>query len=250
MEKRIEELSINAWPSTKTLVYDGWILRFEGGYTRRANSISPLYESKHGFDEKIIKCEQLYNSMGLNTVFKLIGSGCHADLDLALASHGYRDEAYTSVQVMELSSHTGYMQDGFKIYEKFDEGWFNVLCSISGVTEENTEKLRTILSSIVPERYYVELVAEGKTAGCAVGVIEDGYIGIFDVVVAGELRGKGYGRRLMEEMLSLGKSKGVDKAYLQVMLDNPVALRLYESLGFRELYQYWYRVKKGCINNG
>jgi N-acetylglutamate synthase len=36
----------------------------------------------------------------------------------------------------------------------------------------------------------------------------------------------------------------VDWAYLQVMLDNPVALNLYDSLGFKEIYKYWYRVKK------
>lgn len=53
MERRIEELSINAWPSMQTMVYDGWQLRFGRGYTKRANSISPFYESKIGFKEKI-----------------------------------------------------------------------------------------------------------------------------------------------------------------------------------------------------
>ena len=35
----IEELTLNAWPPLQTQLYDGWLLGFSGGYTRRANSV-------------------------------------------------------------------------------------------------------------------------------------------------------------------------------------------------------------------
>ena len=38
-EREIEELTLNAWPPLETLFFDGWILSFSDGYTRRANSI-------------------------------------------------------------------------------------------------------------------------------------------------------------------------------------------------------------------
>lgn len=249
MEKRIEELSINAWPSRQTIVYDGWILRFGGGYTRRANSISPLYESRLGFTEKTGYCERLYNSTGLNTVFKLTDKGSPEGLDEFLSVQGYREEAQTSVQVLGLSGGSGAMHEGFKVYESFDEGWFESLCSINEVNRENAGKLKAILSGIIPERYFAALEMDGRLVACGVGVVENGYIGLYDIVVDKELRGRGYGRRLMESMLSFGREKGASSAYLQVMLDNPVALKLYESLGFRELYRYWYRVKERCREN-
>ena len=37
--KEIEDMSLNAWPSHKMELYDGWILRFSYFYTHRTNSV-------------------------------------------------------------------------------------------------------------------------------------------------------------------------------------------------------------------
>ena len=47
----------------------------------------------------------------------------------------------------------------------------------------------------------------------------------------------------MLNLLDWAKRKGAQVAYLQVMLNNPPALHMYERLGFQEVYQYWYRIK-------
>ncbi len=39
----IEEISMNAYPALKTVVYDEWILRFANEHTNRTNSINPTY---------------------------------------------------------------------------------------------------------------------------------------------------------------------------------------------------------------
>ena len=67
----IEELSLNAWPSHKIELYDGWLLRFSHNYTHRTNSVQQVGESKIPLDEKIRYCESVYHAMHTPCIFKL-----------------------------------------------------------------------------------------------------------------------------------------------------------------------------------
>ena len=73
---------MNAHPSIKTQVFDGWILCFANGYTNKANSINPLYSSEIAIEEKIKQCEKIYESQGLATVYKLTPLSTNLDKTL------------------------------------------------------------------------------------------------------------------------------------------------------------------------
>jgi len=60
----IEEFSMKAWSSRHTQLEDGWVLRYADGYTRRANSVCPLYPSKNDPQENIKACERIYREQG------------------------------------------------------------------------------------------------------------------------------------------------------------------------------------------
>jgi ribosomal protein S18 acetylase RimI-like enzyme len=83
----------------------------------------------------------------------------------------------------------------------------------------------------------------GLIIGCGLGVIENQYIGLFDIVIDKQFRNQGFGQTLIENILRWGKSKGAETGYLQVLTDNASAIRLYEKVGFKEAYTYWYRIK-------
>lgn len=58
---------------------------------------------------------------------------------------------------------------------------------------------------------------------------------ISNVAVLEPFRGRGFSRRMMEELLSQEKQLGIKIFLLEVRASNAVAISLYESLGFREV---------------
>lgn len=64
---------------------------------------------------------------------------------------------------------------------------------------------------------------------------------IYDVLVDEPLRGRGYGRRLMELAEGLARDLEAERLELNVFGDNARAHRLYDSLGFVEMSRQLYK---------
>ena len=75
--------------------------------------------------------------------------------------------------------------------------------------------------------------AVGRVVGYAVAwsVVDQCELG--NVAVSADWRGLGIGRSLVVEILRLARGRGGREVFLEVRPSNPVAQRLYASLGFR-----------------
>jgi len=179
----------------------------------------------------------------LPVVFKMTPTVYPNDLDDKLSAKGYRKDSPTSVQVMNLEAVSPEVGQETKLNKAMSDEWLDNFCRMSAVTESNRETLKQILHNIIPQHRFAMLKSEDKVIACGLGVLQSGYIGLFDIVSDGGFRNRGYGRQLVKNILMWGKQNGAQKAYLQVMLNNAPALHLYSKIGFVEKYQYWYRVK-------
>ncbi len=242
----LEELTLNAWPAPQTVYDDGWVLRFAEGYTRRANSVNPLYTPFSDLAEHIRRCEGWYRARKQDVVFKMTPLALPKQLDKVLALHGYREEAVTSVQTVELShiAPPDQNQNIILTYELHD-AWLELFCQMRGGDTRHLGMMRKIISRIAPACAFAVLYVGETSAAMGLAVAERGYVGLFDIITHPELRNRGLGEQLILRLLNWGKASGATHSYLQVMTNNAPALRLYEKLGYQEVYQYWYRVRSG-----
>ncbi|MBD0304917.1 MAG: hypothetical protein ICV85_23015, partial [Tolypothrix sp. T3-bin4] len=69
--RKIEEISLNAWPCLQQILYDAWILRFANGHTKRSNSVNSVYKGTGNVQDKIQRCQQVYSRKNLTTIFRI-----------------------------------------------------------------------------------------------------------------------------------------------------------------------------------
>ncbi len=240
---RIEEISANAFPAILTELYDGWILRYSNGYTYRGNSVIPLYSSAIDLNEKINVCENKFFQKGLPCIFKM--TGCfEAGLDTLLERRQYVVKKKAHIMEASLTNMPNYELDRVAIDYSANEKWLDDFVIINGTEREPVKStVKTLIKSIANPVFCASFYQDNKMAACGLGVLEHGYVGLFDIRVHEQFRKQGLGTMICGKIIQEGYKKGAHSAYLQVAETNDIAIKMYEKLGFKMLYTYWYRVK-------
>ncbi len=239
--RQIEEAGLNAWPAQQQMLLDGWLLRFANGYTKRANSVMPVYPFVGKIAQKITFCEDKYQQMGLPPIFRLTPLAPE-NLDSVLEDRGYRKIDPTRVMILDLNARDFPVSPEIPLRELPLEQWMGVYSEISGSLVEKQPAHAEILRNILNPHIMAALEISGKWVACGLGVLEREWFGLFDIVTHPDYRRQGWGSRLIIGMLKWARGRGAARSYLQVMENNLPALGLYARLGYMDAYGYWYRV--------
>lgn len=92
----------------------------------------------------------------------------------------------------------------------------------------------TLLNSQGDKYLNLKLTVKNEIVGFAISQIILDEATLFNVAVDPKYQGKGYGKRLLSELILQLKTKGVATLWLEVRESNP-ARKLYDSLGFNEV---------------
>jgi GNAT superfamily N-acetyltransferase len=125
------------------------------------------------------------------------------------------------------------------------ETWLETYLECSRSAATDLPVLRELLGRMAAEPRYASLSVAGDPVACAVGVLDEGYLGIFSLATSTGHRRQGHARSMIGHLVSWALDRGAHSAHLQALVGNEPARRLYDRLGFREAYRYWYRVLEG-----
>ncbi len=236
----LERKFFDAWPGLTTFYDACWVMRLSRGYTKRANSVSFLDPDDAEMMRRLMRAEEIYARNKLPACFRITPLA-PPGLDATLEARGYRLLDETLTMTMALSATPP--DAALHVQATPDEAWLRAFIDASGVAEQHEAAMRLLLARIVPETSYLTLRTEDGDAGTALVVVDGDWAGIFDVAVRADLRGRGYGARLMRGVLAHAAACGARQAWLQVTAANTRARALYAALGFAEAYRYVYRMK-------
>ena len=244
----LEELAANAWPAAVNQNVDGWILRYASGVSRRANSTFALRCGEGDLDARIAVVEAFYARRGLPGRFHVSPAVTPSDLDAQLAERGYRIDAPTGVQTAPLAQvvERTAVDSRFEIslLDAPNDAWFEIY-HLDPTHQRSQLPVRAdIMARTGPPAAFALVRLDGRPIAAGQGVAERGWLGLFSLVTHPEFRRQGVGTALIRALAEWGAEQGAEGIYLQVMETSLAALSLYERLGFRTLYQYYYREQR------
>ncbi|MGD8280549.1 MAG: GNAT family N-acetyltransferase [Gemmatimonadota bacterium] len=252
VHRTIEVASLRAWPAIEESDLRGWILRCSQGFTGRANSVQSLQDaaessagavSEISLEERVTACERWYEERGQTSLFRMTPFS-EPGLDEYLEKRGYEPFNRTVVLFRAASGVPPEMPYVELVEVELHE-WLGRYAGFTGMPATPAPMRHIIEKSA--GRALTGLLRAGqpeRAVACGLAVLDEGFLGLFDLVVEPSERRKGYGDELVRRLVAWGSGHGARLVYLQVTLDNEPALALYDKLGFERAYEYWYRVPR------
>lgn len=262
----IEEISLNAWPSHKMELYDGWLIRFSYNYTHRTNCVNLVAPSTLPLEEKIAFCENEYRNVHTPAIFKISPSEAES-FDPVLEKHGYEIQHTTDVLTMSLTDFRPYPSIGAE-YESYQrnsglpsfvtypgnvlvqlcdtitDDWITSLFRLNGTTNPTHLRVVPSMFKAIPKQTIVARIEiDGRMVASGLGILDREHIGLYAIYVDASCRRKHFGQAICSTIISEAEKLGATHAYLQVVAHNHPARKMYEQLGFQYLYTYWFRAK-------
>jgi N-acetylglutamate synthase len=243
LPRRVEEACLNGWPALRQVWFDGWLLRFSEGHTRRSNSVTPVAPGTGDRRDKIAYCQGLYAKAGLPLIFR-VPTIAEPSLDAELDALGYAAEDETCVIYRDLGGALPERGDVELSEGTPSEAWLDAHARFTGSAAAGRSVQRKILEALaVPAVFAATRTGDGRIASLAFGAVHDRIVCLNLVATDPAVRRQGLSRRTVSAVLAWAQEQaGAAAACLPVVASNAPAIALYRTLGFEtELYRYHYR---------
>ena len=240
---RIEDAGLNASAPPQQRWVDGWLVRFSPGKAKRARCINAVADGRMPVADRLAACEQLYAGAGLPMIVRITPFSLPESLDVYLDEQGLQRLDDTRVMVLAEGAERRALSlpAGLSILPIGLEAFAQAVGGLRGspLAQRQAHAERLLNSPALFSAF--ELRAQGQLAACGQLAFEGELVGLYDIFIAPELRGRGLAGALCSRMIDRAIAHGARHTYLQVEADNHAARSVYHRLGFVDGYAYHYR---------
>ncbi|MCP4305792.1 MAG: GNAT family N-acetyltransferase [bacterium] len=236
----VEKAAYRSWPAREMVEHDGWQLRYADGFSRRGNSVYPARRSTIELAEKLPWCRDWYRARGLDLVIRQTPA-TEEGLDERLEAMGLSAEGRTNVMVGELAAG----EISVPIADAATQQWSQATAALWKIKPVQRPAWAAIVDRIDLPAGFAYVAGSDGVDAVGIGVVDGEWLGLFEVIVAETSRRGGVGERVTRSLMEWGRRQGAVRSYLQVVEDNAAAVSLYQKVGFRLSYSYWYRRMSG-----
>jgi GNAT superfamily N-acetyltransferase len=214
---------------------DGWLLRADHGFTRRANSVLPLGQLRIPLDAALEQAGAWYAARDLPLRIQ-VPLAARRLLDAALAERGWPAQDRTLVLARRLPAPVPAVTAPVEITPEPDDDWLTVYRGGAGLAPAG----RALLARH-DTAGFASLRRDGRTVAVGRGALDADWLGVMAVEVDPAHRRRGLAGAVTAALWAWGARHGAVRSYLQVGADNAPARALYARLGYWPHHDYHYR---------
>jgi GNAT superfamily N-acetyltransferase len=239
---RLEDAGLTSSQPPQQTIYDGWLLRYSPGKAKRARSVNAIGPGGLPLERKLAEVAEFYRRADLPCLYRLTTYSQPALLDRALDAAGYVAVDESRVMALELAQRPVHTAPEIEVIDVDAAEFVGIAGALRGSPPAVVAaEAQRITHSTLPAHYVVIQSAAAPVA-CGNLVLDRDCAGVFNMVTAASLRGRGFATAIVHVLLERAVATGARIAYLQVDAANAPARRVYQRFGFRDRYAYWYRV--------
>jgi ribosomal protein S18 acetylase RimI-like enzyme len=194
-------------------------------------------------DAAIEKVISFYKEKDLVPRFQMSEVSKPVELDRDLSERGFSVGLQVEIHTAAIN-HLVQKETGFDVLISNDisDGWMSVYGESSGYETSTMDTRRDLMKRTTLTKAFALARIDRELAGVGFGVVEDKWLGLFNIAVHPTMRGRGVALAVNTALAKWAHKRGARSAYLQVESENLPALKLYAKLGFQHAYTYWYRM--------
>jgi len=233
--EQMERAIVGSVAPERVVEIAGWLVPLDNGAIGRAKSAVPL---AHAADpDAVADIEQIYLAARLPPAFRVAETEALAPVRAELLARGYIAHTATIMKIGTAAGLAALTDDAAELSDQPDADWIAAFTGEGFDPEEGAQRVRNLARA--PDVRFASVRQGGRTVAVGVGSYGGGWVGVHGMRTAPDARRQGHASRVLSAIGRAAHARGVERAVLQVVEDNP-ARSLYRAAGFTPLWRYHY----------